>query len=358
MVMKRTTAPRILWPALGLRGIAAIVVVAGGASWAAMGSPAESSHVDTGRQTMLTLQAPMHFAVSVQDEDKTAFREDEAGFSAYYRVPKRTDSDDQSGGLPRLNVAVITENLLDNPEENNQARAASGSPLHLGSNFGIVELPMHPAVGVGKLVEPRNVTVYFDDRGWVVAYLPAGTPAAAIWRHDSGATDPKDNLKDNLLVLAINEVLGAGSIANPELSAINHDDDDHDDELGYYDWQNPECNAFLLFNNTATAGSSPPVNFVIPPAIANIQASAAVLITSRHTIDGDDVEAGIHLGRKQEPVVTADETTLLGVAEFNLARPTDQDGNHQTYLHKMFVRVSGNDAATGVIMLLYNKPGV
>ena len=54
-----------------------------------------------------------------------------------------------------------------------------------GANFGIVELPMVVAVTpAGRLVSPTNVTVYYDDRGWVVAYLPAAAPAAGIWRYD------------------------------------------------------------------------------------------------------------------------------------------------------------------------------
>ena len=333
-----------------------IAVAAATVAWRlADGPPAESSHVDTRMESVFTLRAPIHFAVSAQEEDETAFREDEAGFSAYYRVPERTSSDDISSELPRLNVAAITETLVDDPEDINGARAGSGSPRYLGSNFGIVVLPMHPAVGVGRLVEPRNITVYYDDRGWVVAYLPAGEPAAAIWRYDViGSNSPDssevtEHLEQNLLVLAINEVLNAGTAHNPELSTITHND------VGYYDWDNVECNAFLLFNNVAEAGTSQPVNFVIPPAIADVQASAAVLITSRYSIGGDPVSASVALDR--ETVVTADETTLLRVAEFVIDRPTDEKSDHQTSLHKMSVTVSGNDTATGVVMLLYNKPG-
>ena len=354
MSIKQNPSFRLVSTRLVIRRTIAIVAVAAVASWLTNGSPAESSHVDTGMQSIFTLQAPTHFAVSAQDEDKTAFREDEAGFSAYYRVPKRSDSNDQSGGLPRLNVAAITGALLDDPKEANGARIRYGSPQHLGSNFGIVELPMHPAVGFGKLVVPRNVTVYFDNRGWVVAYLPAREPAAAIWRYDVTGGNPPDgggvtqHLEQNLLVLAINEVLNAGTAHNPELPTVSHND------VGYYDWQNPECNAFLLFNNVAEAGTSQPVNFVIPPAIADVQASAAVLITSRYSIGGDTVGASVVLDG--QTAATANATTLLDVAKFDIARPTDENGDRQTSLHKMTVTVSGDDKAVGVLMLLYSKP--
>ena len=338
-----------------IQRIIAIVAVAAVASWLTDGSPAEGAHLDTGMEIIFALQAPVHFAVSGQDEDKTAFREDEAGFSAYYRVPMRSDDNDPSGGLPRLNVAAISGALLDDPEDTNAARIGPGSPQHLGSNFGIVELPMHPAVGFGGLVQRRNVTVYFDNRGWVVAYLPAGEPAAAIWRYDAIRSNPLDgsgateHLEQNLLVLAINEVLNAGTAHNPELPTVSHND------VGYYDWQNAECNAFLLFNNVAEAGTSQPVHFVIPPAIADVQASTAVLITSRYSIGGDPVSASVVLDG--QTAVTADATALFDVAKFDITRPADENGDHQTSLHKMSVTVSGNDTATGVVMLLYSKPG-
>ena len=352
--MKRNTSFGPLAGMLGVRCVLALVAVAVMASWVANASLAEGSHVNTGPWNAWTLETPAHFAVSSQDQDGTAFREDEAGFSAYYRVPKRPSSDDQSGGLPRLNVAAITGNLLDNPGEVNEARAGAGSPLNLGSNFGIVELPMHSAVGFGELVQPRNVTVYYDDRGWIVSYLPAGEPAAAIWRYDTKESDPiegrnvADHLEQNLLVLAINEVLNAGTADNPGLQTINHED------VGYYDWQNPECNAFLLFSNSAAAGASPPVNFVIPPTIADIKASSAVLITSRYSSGVDTINASVALDG--ETVVTADAATSMGVAEFNIPRMTDENGDHQTSLHKMSVAVTGNDTATGVVMLLYDRP--
>ena len=316
-----------IWSAIVLMTAATLAV------WLSYGTPAESSRRPADAPELTEPTVPIPLVAPSPDDPNTAFPEGEAGFSAYYRV------DDQDATKPRLNVVTVTDALLDKPGESNTARAGTGSPQHLGSNFGIVELPMFATVG-GHPVDPRKVTVYYDDRGWVVAYLPKDEPAAAIWRHDTD--DP--GLNQNLLVLAINEVLNAA-----ELASVTHDG------VGYYDWQNADCNAFLLFSNEASGGTSDPVNFVIPPTIADVQASAAVLITSRYSTGGDPVSTSVVLDG--QTAVTADATTLLDVAKFDITRQTDENNEHQTSLHKMTVTVSGDDAATGVVMLLYSKPG-
>ncbi len=314
------------------------------ALWLCAGA-AEGARLDHARVTPLALETPHHFSVSSQSTDETAFREEEAGFSAYHRVNAGDENQ------PRLNIAAMTAKLLDDPDESNTARSGPGIPIDLGSNFGIVELPMFAAVGAGLLT--RNVTVYYDDRGWVVAYLPADEPAAAIWRHDSAEGETQDDrkatehLEQNLLVLAINEVLNVAASDGSKPTTVKPD--------GYYDWQNPDCNAFVLFSNQSSGGQSDPVNFVIPPKIDDIHASAAVLITSPDSISADDISASVTLDR--ESIVTAGPPALLNVAAFDIPRPTDENGKPQTGLHKMSVTVSEGDTATGVVMLLYNKPG-
>ncbi len=334
MTIRRQTSPHSITNTNFLRLWSATVLITAAtlAVWLSDGTPAESNRRPADAPELTEPTAPVPLVAPSPDDPNTAFPEDQAGFSAYYRV------DGQDSTKPRLNVLNVTKALLDKPRPSNAARAGAGSPQHLGSNFGIVELPMFATVG-GYPVDPRKVIVYYDDRGWVVAYLPKGEPAAAIWRYDTADPD----LNQNLLVLAINEVLNAA-----ELTSVTHDGVD------YYDWQNADCNAFLLFSNEASGGTSNPVNFVIPPTIADVQASAAVLITSRYSTGGDPVSASVVLDG--QTAVTADATTLLEVAKFDIARQTDESNNRQTSLHKMTVTVSGGDTATGVVMLLYDKP--
>ena len=119
--------------------------------------------------------------------------------------------------------------------------------MDIGFNFGIIRLPMHAA-----FVSPRpteNVTVYFDDQGWIVAYLPTGKPAAAIWKYKSvGDTTGNAELANNLLVLAINEVLKANDAS---AARVGHS------AVDYYDWENADCDAFALFSAVADGAEHP-----------------------------------------------------------------------------------------------------
>ena len=61
------------------------------------------------------------------------------------------------------------------PDESNSVRAQlAGRAVDIGANFGIVRLPMVAAVGVGGLT--RDITVYYDDQGWIAAYLRVRAP--------------------------------------------------------------------------------------------------------------------------------------------------------------------------------------
>ena len=345
---------RALTTGLCFRFAFAGVVAATLALWLCAGA-AEGARLDHARVTPLALETPHHFSVSSQSTDETAFREEEAGFSAYHRVLEQPEGNRQDDAQPRLSIPVITQTLLAAPEESNTTRSGIAQPVELGSNFAILKIPMFATIGFGSLVDPRYVNVYYDDRGWIVAYLAAGEPAASIWRHDSASGENQENskanehLEQNLLVLAINEVLNSAIQDKPSLAPVSHG------VVGYYDWENPDCNAFVLFSNQSSGGQSEPVNFVIPPKIGDIQASAAVLVTSRYSSSGDDISASVTLDR--ESIVTAGPPALLNVAAFDIPRPTDENGKHQTGLHKMSVTVSEGDTATGVVMLLYDKPG-
>ena len=333
----------------------ALAAVAFSWLWFTNAPLAETADVDHTARNAWMLEAPAHFALSSQSDDQTAFREDDSGFSAYHRIPKPNDTGSASGALPRLNVLAVTLALLDGPDESNSVRSGSGRQVDLGSNFAIIEIPMVAAIGFGDLAPTRNVTVYYDDRGWVVAYLPAGEPAVGIWRHDSAPGETADDrsatehLEQNLLVLAINEVLKLASADNPSIELITHS------EVGYYDWQNPECNAFLLFSNETPGGTSEPIRFVIPPAIADVQASAAVLITSEYSNPEPGVNAAVSLDG--QPVAATDAGSILSASKFDIPRPAADDGGYETSLHEMSVSVTEGETATGVVMLLYNKPG-
>ena len=317
--------------------------------WLSVQPTAEGRLTDGILPDVIELTEPDGFAVTATEDDPdTAFQEDAAGFSSYYRVT------DEQGKPVALEVPEVTMHLLRKPDESNSVRAQlAGSAVDIGSNFSIITLPMVAAAGV--VVAPQDVTVYYDNEGWIAAYLAADQPAAAFWKHDpADTTTPKQELSDNLLVLAINEVINAHNEATPEaehLTRVTHDGDaDGNYKVKYYDWQNADCNAFILFTDGSNGGAPTPVNFVIPHTIQteDIMASAAALITRQQaegaatfatmTVDGEIVAAAL-------------ASDMLDVASFTLERAGDK-----TSLHNMSVAVSEGESAVGAVMLLYKKP--
>lgn len=319
------------------------------ALWLSFQPTAEGRLTDDILPDIVELTAPVDFAVSAAEDDTdTAFREDEAGFSAYYRFT------DQQGNPVALDVYGITSSLLLTPDEDNNIRGQSaGRAVDIGANFGIVTLPMVAAAGVA--IPPQDVTVYYDDMGWVAAYLAPDQPSAAIWKHDT--TDEQtaeQELGNNLLVLAINEVITAHNEALPDadsLAWVTHDGDDHGNyRVKYYDWQHTTCNAFVLFSAKSNGGSSDPVNFVIPHTIETetIHASAAALIT-RQQAEGASTTAQVMVDDAAQAMTWAPD--LLHVASFTLGR---DDG--KTSLHSVSVHVTEGESAAGAVMLLYKRP--
>ena len=256
--------------------IAAILITA----WWLYPHIAESAHTPADAVVIQPLIAPAGFTAADEDPE-TAFREAEAGFSAYYRVPAPAGAEGQSES-ERLNVGTITSALTSPPGSSEEIRTGAGEKVDIGLNFGIIKLPMRAAV-TDSHDPTETITVYYDDQGWVVAYLPKGTPAAAIWKYKSmgDTTNDETELKNNLLVLAINEVLKADNAATISPSNVK-----------YYDWEYKACNAFVLFSAVTKDGESSPVKFVVPSKITGIQASAAVVIAGQID-DGSDVTATV-----------------------------------------------------------------
>ena len=237
------------------------------------------------------------------------------------------------------------------PDESDLIRVfdKKGTLVERGVNFGIVAVPM--ITGSVRTKEPREVTVYYDDRGWIVAYLPAGAPAAAIWRHKAapGATysNPMSDahLEHNLLVLAINAVLDASKLDYDATHAT----------VGYYHWEYPDCNALMMFSHLSRWESTR-IRFIVPATISHLRASAAALITSGYE-GGETTSAKVFVGEnvtgKGKAVAVATAPDYLVASKFNLARAAGESS-----VHYMWVSVVGNriKSSAGVVMLLYSKP--
>ena len=335
--------PRLFWIHLILAVSAALLFGVGA------GTPANASHAPDDAVTVRELAKPNDLVAASTDADATAFREEDAGFSAHYRVPHHVDSTAQSEGLPRLNVEEITRALLEKPDESSAIRIDPGSHVDSGANFGIVALPMHAATRSNTVLETRQVTVYYDDRGWIVAYLPADDPAAGIWKYDPMG-QPANDLQQNLLFLAINEVLDTAEevMHGIDIARANHD------SVGYYHWQHPKLNAFVLFSHESSGGTSEPVRFVVPPTIQDIRASAAVLDTTPVTpaVNGASLNVSPNVDG-EPPAVTVNKPHRMAVSRFDLNRPDPT----ATTLYEVTVTAGAGGTAAGAVMLLYTKPG-
>ena len=307
-------------------------------------SIAESAYSRSPAPLSITLTQPQWHVAATQSDPTTAFPEEEAGFAAFYRVAAPTETDTSAEPAPRLNVRAITGTLLSPTTSGDTVRAGAGSIVAMGDNYGIVSIPMFRTTEVH--VPTTLVNVYYDDRGWIVAYLPVGEPAALIWRHDAsyGAADQESTvsqgLKENLLIRAINEALTAN---DPSLAIVTHE------SAGYYDWENPDCNAFTVFSNSTDGGVSSGVDFVVPSTIQNVRSSAAVLITSPMEIGGE-VSAAVLIDG--EPATSAPHNdAAIASSHFVL----NHSGDIATR-HRMSVDATPGKSAIGVVVLLYQKP--
>ena len=307
------------------------------------GNIAESAYSHSPAQLSITLTQPQWHVAAAQSDATTAFREEEAGFSAFYRAPAPTETDTSSEPAPRLNVRAITVKLLSPTTSADTVRAGAGSIVALGDNYGIVSIPMFRTTDVAEVHVPSTlVNVYYDNRGWIVAYLPVGEPAALIWRHDALYGDNKNTttsqgLEENLLILAINETLTA---SDPSLAVVTHE------SAGYYDWENPDCNAFMVFSDSTDGGVSGGVDFVVPSTIKTVLSSAAALITTPLE-DGGEVSAAVMIDG--EPATSAPhDDEAIASSHFALNRSGDIATRH-----RMSVNATPGKSAVGVVVLLY-----
>ncbi len=286
--------------------------------------------------TVLPLSAPSGVAAAEPDPN-TAFREEDAGISAYTRANSRSGG----GSDPRLDVEVIVDKLTS--AQDSGSIKGEGKLVDLGLNFGIVELPMRAAeIGPAPV---ENVSVYFDDQGWIVAYLRHDRPAAAIWKHSDadGATinDPKtqQGLERNLLVIAIDEVLKAQDQAT---GGVNPSDVD------YYDWTCGQCDSFVLFSGVSENGTQDEIKFVVPYTISLVHASAALVMTEQVDV-GSSATSNLSVDGKNIVSATADKP--LNSADIALSRDVER-----TSLHRVRIDGPSDNVAIGVVMLLYDRP--
>lgn len=303
---------------------------------AAAVNPAAAYYANPSRPAAIELAPPPLPASDRTSDGEIGFPKADAGISAYYQVPAPQDEDGN-----RLDIMAAVIALTSEPDAAELVRAGAADIINLGLNFGIIAIPMHGAV-TASTPPPTEVRVYFDDQGWIIAYLPKDTPPATIWRYGGNDGDDANaaldgNFLERAIQLVVSESGSETGYAGPS---------------GYYDWQNPDCDAYVAFSNSVGEQPANAVRFLIPDRIKQIQASAAVLITN-HPVGGSTETA---------------ELQVDGIAVVSASRPTPKASHNAANFaltrdeglvsdHEMAVIASRDGiSAAGVVMLLYDKP--
>lgn len=333
----------------GIGAATAVAVMLTILDFVAVGAGTDAYYADPARPAVIELARPPLPYGSNRNAGEAGFPQENAGISAYYRIPAA-----QIDGVPdntarRLNVQDVARALISPLEDDEILRADPAEVVNLGLNFGIITIPMQGA-SVASTPPTTEVSVYFDDQGWIITYLPANTPPAAIWRYNSA--EPAANgdnansaLDDNFLSRAIGLVVSAAA------SEADSNIDAYAGPSGYYDWQNPQCDAYVLFSNSVGKQEPHPVRFIIPERIEHIRASAAVL-TIDALEDGSTDVSQLYVDDVEVVSASRDKAqTPYRAGNFTLARaagPVSQ--------HAMTIDASAGVEAAGVVMLMYDKP--
>ena len=244
-----------------------LLAVMGGLS--AMNFGGQATVPDTADFPGITFELTAEASNALQQAGQ-AFPADDAGFSAYYRVP-------DSGGQ-RLNKSAVDAEIFAPVSSGDLTyRDSPASIIATGGNYTVASLPIINIDYVSdtdKLI--TTVNVYYDDQGWIVAYLPADTPSAQIWQARTlDAENPSlSDVSNTVLLDAINIIYKDGLNNSPPLTADT-------DGLGYYHWQHPDA-ANLLMLAVARGdqgGANSPVSFAVPSTFEVAEVSAAMWIS-------------------------------------------------------------------------------
>ena len=194
-----------------------------------------------------------------------AFPTDAAGFSAYYRVG--------TPGSYSLNKDTADDYIFSPVERNTVTLKAGPATLTgIGSNYTVASLPLLNIDGIKS-----TVNVYYDDEGWVVAYLPKDAPSSQIWQARlldvenpvlSDDNPSSDNSLTHTLLDAINVVISE-ALQDTAITAA---------DLGYYHWKYRDADSFLMMAVARRQQGETPVFFAVPESLDIAEVSATMWI--------------------------------------------------------------------------------
>lgn len=197
---------------------------------------------------------------ALQDSD-LAFPSDSAGFSAYYRRA--------SDGSHSLNKDTV-DNHIFSPIGKGEVtfRAAPAQLVSIGDNYTVAAMSV---LNIDGLTSSLNL--YYDDEGWIVAYLPKDTPSSLVWQarkedpENPAVTDISTTTLLDAINVVVNEALGETAI-EPDNTG-----------LGYYHWQHQDADNFLMMAVSRAEQGEYPVQFSVPGTLTVAEVASTLWIS-------------------------------------------------------------------------------
>jgi hypothetical protein len=257
---------------------------------------------------------------SLQQGD--AFPSGDAGFSAYYRVTN-------ASSLPTLDKAAVDKVVMGEVKDLTY-HASPASLINTGDNYSVVSLPIHNIAQT-----TTTVHLYYDDEGWVVAYLLRGEESSRVWQAGNldnlDPENPAIDAIDTTLLDAINVVVEE-ALGQPALVA---------DDLGFYHWGHPTATDFFMMANARGDVGTDTISFAVPESFTMREVSVSLWVSGDAcgsvTLDGEPLTRDrCHRQFHHAPVAWADFTGQTG--------------------HTMLLKqsVSSTGASGAIIMLVYS----
>ena len=260
-----------------------------------------------------------------------AFPSDTAGFSAYYRREK--------DGSNSLDKDAVDDHIF-GPIESGVVTMldAPAKLVDVGNNFTVATLSLK---NIDSLTS--SVNLYYDDEGWIVAYLPDDQPASQVWQAKAldWETPLITDINDNTLLDAINVVIDEAL----QETAIEHDDTG----LGYYHWQHTEADNFLMLAVSRDERGEYPVQLAVPDSIVVKEVSATMWVSqgthaqapcAKVTVDDADVIA---------------ETCAKGIYSATTSLTVSEGTS--THSWKLIQSERDGGASGSLLMIIYSSAG-
>ena len=262
-----------------------------------------------------------------------AFPSDQAGFSAYYRVATSTLGRMQKDTIDNYIFGPVPAGVI-------SRRNTAATIKDMGDNYTVADMHLLNINGI-----PSTVNLYYDDQGWVVAYLPKDAPSSQIWQaREVDENDPEmtgADLGNTLLLDAINVALEEAL----EGTKIMPDDA----KLGYYHFKYPNADNFLMMASARGDEGQSPISFTVPATLMVKEVSVTLWITQ----PAGEVAPCAKVALDDADLIA--EKCAKGIYH---ASPNLTTFNAKTaHAMKLMNRSTSDEGAAGaLLMVVYDKP--